>query len=191
MKQTKTLHSIQVFAKIFKVLYMIGFIGCLVGFIGCIIGLAANALGHQELIKIGGVTVYGLIFDSTGLKTDAITIRIIVAMITLAIEMTICKKGADYFKHELKAGTPFTFDGAKELFRFGILNIVLACVESVVLGIVIAVFEDVTDKAFTMDFNGGLSVGFGLVIILFSLICKYGAEQAGDGTVAAETYETE
>ena len=46
-------------------------------------------------------------------------------LILCAGEAVLAKFAEAYFVHELKAGTPFTLAGAKELLRLGVLAIAL------------------------------------------------------------------
>ena len=81
-----------------------------------------------------------------------------------------------YFDHELTAGTPFTFEGATELMRLGIfvicINLVSAVLAQVAHGIISAVLENV--EALTLE--GGDSVALGVMLIVLSVFCRYGAE---------------
>lgn len=76
----------------------------------------------------------------------------------------------------MTAGTPFTTDGEKELQRLGILTICipLGCliVAEIVSGI-IAGFLNCDDL---LKLDNGDSVAMGVMFIVMSLLCRYGAE---------------
>ena len=85
-----------------------------------------------------------------------------------------------YFGNELKAGTPFTLAGAKELTRLGILTLAIptgsAVVSSIVEGIAAGLLH--VSKASAMDvyFDNDASIVLGIAFLLGALLCRYGAE---------------
>ena len=84
-----------------------------------------------------------------------------------------------YFKNELKAETPFTLVGAKGLL-LGILTLAIptgcAVAGSIVEGIIAGFMQ--VEKAEAMDiyFDNAASIALGIMFILGSLLCRYGAE---------------
>ena len=176
----KSLNTIQKLSKIGKVLSKIAFIFSIIGFCGCIAGLLSLSFGNGNLIKIGGVTLHGLISEEYGYNIKSIIATLSGWMIVCAGESVLAKFAEVYFKNELKAETPFTLAGAKELLRLGILTIAIptgcAVVGSIVEGIV-AGFMNV-EKATAMDmyFDNEASIALGIMFILGSLLCRYGAE---------------
>ena len=76
-----------------------------------------------------------------------------------------------YLKHEQADGTPFTMDGANRLKRLGIRMIVLSLVAEIV--------AEVVHACFRMSRQGAWCDGYvllGVVLILTSLVLRYGAE---------------
>ena len=76
-----------------------------------------------------------------------------------------------YLKHEQADGTPFTMDGANRLKRLGIRMIVLSLVAEIV--------AEVVHACFRMSRQGAWRDGYvllGVVLILTSLVLRYGAE---------------
>ena len=112
----KTLKTIQVLAKIGKIISNIVFICSIVGFCLCVLGIVSLAAGGT-LIKIGGVTVRGLIENNAGIPLPELYASMIVGVFICAAEAVLSKFAGIYFKNELEAGTPFTFEGTKELSR--------------------------------------------------------------------------
>ena len=176
----KSLNTIQKLSQIGKVLSKIAFIFSVIGFCGCIAGLLSLSFGNGNLIKIGGVTLHGLISEEYGYNIKSITAMLSGWMIVCAGEAVLAKFAEVYFKNELNAETPFTLAGAKELLRLGILTTAIptgsAVVGSIVEGIV-AGFMNV-EKATAMDmyFDNEASIVLGIMFILGSLLCRYGAE---------------
>ena len=120
--ETKTLHAIQVLSKIGKIFSKIVMICCIVGFGLCIAGLFGVAAGG-EILKLGGVTIKGIIGNTAGLSEGTLYAAMAVGMILCACEAVLAGFAAHYFGRELADGTPFTFGSAKELLRLGILAI--------------------------------------------------------------------
>lgn len=176
----KSLHTIQRLSKVGKVLSKIAFIFSVIGFCGCIAGLLSLRFGNGSLIKIGGVTLHGLISEEYGYNIKSISATLSGWMIVCAGEAVLAKFAEGYFKNELKAETPFTLAGAKELQRLGILTLAIptgcAVAGSIVEGIIAGFME--TEKAAAMDmyFDNATSIVLGIMFIFGSLLCRYGAE---------------
>ncbi len=107
----KTLGTIQKLYKIGKILSRIAFIISVIGFCGCIAALLSLGIGNGSLIKIGGVTLHGLISDDLGYNIRSIGAALSGWLFVCAGEAVVAKFAEIYFKNELKAGTPFTLDG--------------------------------------------------------------------------------
>ena len=180
MSKYNTLNSIQKLSKIGKVLSKIAFIFSIIGFCGCIAGLLSLSFGNGNLIKIGGVTLHGLISEEYGYNIKSITAMLSGWMIVCAGEAVLAKFAEVYFKNELNAETPFTLAGAKELLRLGILTTAIptgrAVVGSIVEGIVAGLMNVEKATAMDMYFDNEASIVLGIMFILGSLLCRYGAE---------------
>ena len=79
-----------------------------------------------------------------------------------------------YIKHEIHDGTPYTEEGAKELKEIGI-HIIL---HPVITASLIALMDVALGQKFPSFFTGTTYIGvlLGSVLVLVSLILKYGAE---------------
>lgn len=176
----KTRNTIQVLSKIGRVLSKIAFIFSVIGFCGCIAGLISLSFGSGKLIKLGGVSLYGLIAGEHGYNIKSIAAALCGWLIVCAGEAVLAKFAEGYFRHETEAGTPFTFAGAKELLRLGILTLAIpagcSVLGSVAEGIVVGFLK--TEKAAAMDvlFDNGASIMLGVMFIMISLLCRCGAE---------------
>lgn len=172
----KTLNAIQVLAKIGKVLSTIIYVCCIVGAVGCVVGMICIPFADTGMLKIGGVTVYGLLANSAGIELNSLYPMMAGAMIMCIGEGITAKFAERYFGHELKAGTPFTESGAKELMRLGILTICVPLGALILAQIVGAVMAQFMGGGDLLDLRGGDSIGIGVTFIIASLLCKYGAE---------------
>ena len=176
----KSLNTIQTLSKVGKVLSKIAFIFSVIGFCGCIAGLLSLSFGNGSFIKIGGVTLHGLISEEYGYNIKSITAVLSGWLIICAGEAVLAKFAEIYFKNELNAGTPFTSAGAKELLRLGILTIAVpvgsAIAGSIAEGIVAGFMKVEKAAAMDMYFDNDAAIVLGVMFILGSLLCRCGAE---------------
>lgn len=175
----KSLDTIQKLSRIGRVLSKIAFVFSVIGICGCIAGLLSLCFGNGSLIKIGGVTLHALVSEEYGYNIKSITAAFSGWMVVCAGEAVLAKFAEVYFKNELRAETPFTLAGAKELLRLGILTLAIptgcAVAGSIVEGI-IAGFMKVEQAAMDLYFDNEASIVLGMMFILGSLLCRYGAE---------------
>ena len=171
----KTLNTIQTLSKIAKIICKIVFILCLVGGIGCLVGIFSLAF-IPDGFKLGGVTVHSMIENSADVTMGAAYTGMAVGVILCAGEAVLCKFAERCFKNELAAGTPFTFEGAKELMRLGILTISISIGTTVVAAIVNEIMNHFLEGVDKIELSNGFSIGIGIAFIIMSLLCRHGAE---------------
>lgn len=167
-----------------KTLSKIAFIFAIIGVCGCIVGLISLNFDNERLIKIGGVTLHGIIGNDSGYNIKSIGAALAAWLIICAGEIVLAWFAKNYFINEQMAGTPFTQSGATELKRLGILTICISLGTSMVADIVqevIAGMLNVT-AAFATDIcvDNEASVALGIMFIVISLLCRYGAELVED-----------
>lgn len=177
----KTLKTIQVFAKIGRVISTVAYVASIVAFCFSALGILLLPLGGGEIFKFGGVTLYGLLDMGDDVGCNAVYSTLIGGGIIFGGHAVVAGFAKKYFKNELAVGTPFTFEGARELLRLGILDISVnfGCVifVNIVLGIVSA-FADSSFALSSSLVDGDISLSRGLMLIILSLLCKLGAESA-------------
>ncbi len=174
----KTLKTIQTLSKIGKIFSKIVSICCLIGVIGCAVGSVAMLIG-LKVVKIGGQTLENLLNTEAGVYTGTIWAAIAVGAILCIGEFFVAQKACRYFDHELQAGTPFTADGAKELLQLGISCIWIPIVAFVLAQVAQEVIAHFMANVALISIEGYQHVGLGIVLILVSLLCRYGAELPG------------
>ncbi len=172
----KTLGTIQTLAKIGRVFSKIVFIFSIVGFCLGIAGIISLAAG-AETVKLGGVTFESFIQDKADISLGTIYASITVGTIMCIGEAVLSKFSEHYFKREIADGTPFNADGAKELKRLGILVICIPVGTEIVCQIVYEIFANVLKNVSEYSFEHNGSIMLGVMFIIMSLICKYGAER--------------
>lgn len=171
----KTLKTIQTLSKIGKILSKIVSICCLIGVIGCAVGSLAM-LFALKVVKIGGLTLESLLQTEAGIDTGTIWAAIAVGAILSIGEFFVAQKACRYFDHELQAGTPFTADGAKELLHLGISCIWMPIVALVLAQLAQELIAHFMANTELISIDGYQHIELGIVFILVSLLCRYGAE---------------
>ena len=175
----KTLKTIQILSKIGKILSKILFVFCIVGFCFCLVGVVSVAAGLPAL-KIGDVTLEGLIRNEAGLSKGDLLVALSVGMAICLGEGVTARFASLYFDRELKDGTPFTLGGSKELLRLGILAIGVPLVTQCVAGIVYAILSRVTDVTGRIEHptvSGAVAVGIVTIITAFRVARKTKKQQ--------------
>ncbi len=172
----KTLETIQTLSKVGKIFCKIIYICCIIGAAGCVVGIVSLPFADTGMIKIGGVTIYGLIVNRAGIDLNSLYPLMTGAMIVCIGQAVTAKFGERYFSHELTAGTPFTIDGARELFRLGIITICVPLGSMIMAQIISSIVAELIGCGEAFKIEGGDSVALGVMFIFMSLLCKYGAE---------------
>lgn len=171
----KTLHTIQTLSKIGKVFSKIVSICCIVGFCGCAVGMIAMLVG-AETIQLGGITLQGILETEAGISVGTIWAATVVGMILCIGEFFVSRMAYRYFDNELKAGTPFTVEGAKELLHLGISTIWIPLVSMILAQVVQGTFSQLMKDVEKLSLEDFDSVAMGVVFLIVSLLCRYGAE---------------
>ena len=172
MKSLKTIQTLSKIGKIFsKVIGIISIVAaCL-----CAVGIISLAAG-LESVKIGGVTIHGIIEEKAEMSMGTMYAAMAASILLCVGEAILCRFAEKYFANELKAGTPFTFDGAKELTRLGILAICIPAAAEIVAAIAYGIIKLLMDDVQPMHGFSGPSIGLGVMMIVTAVICRYGAE---------------
>ena len=174
--ESKTLGTIQTAIKVAKIVCTVAFVCSLVGGILCLVGIVCAGL--PESLKLGGVTVHSIVSSSSEVSPGTLYGSIAAGAIMCAASCVVCKLAARYCAHELEAGTPFTLEGAQELFRLGMCTICVPLAGIVAAGICRAVVSNYLAGVPELNVDGSGSVSFGVALLFASLLCKHGTELA-------------
>ena len=169
-----TLKIIQTVSKVGKIISKIVYVCCIIGFCGCVIGIIAFACGTQ-ILKFDGVSIEEWL-EKAQTNSASVYNAMVVGLVLCSAEAVLAKFGEKYFTRELADGTPFNLDGAKELTRLGILTIVIPLGAVILSAIIQGIFKACVPEVIKVELSNYVSVSMGLVLLLTSLICKYGAE---------------
>ena len=171
---SKSLKTIQTFSKIGRIISKICFILSIIGAIGCLIAIL-SILGTKDL-KFEGQTMIGII-ETSGVTFVTVVFDCCQGLISCIGSAVLSKFAVIYFTNELDDGTPFTYNGAKEIFRLGILSIAIPAGISIALSIAFTVtklFWPQLDESALV--NDSISITVGLMLIIMSFVFKHGAE---------------
>ena len=167
----KSLQTIQKTFRVFQILAKIAFVFSIVGASICAVGAMCAVTWYS-----GGTvfTLFGepvpIFADGEGLNQ---TLAVLLSdLIMLTAEAILLSNACRYFKTEQAEGTPFTENGADLLKRLGI-----RCIYMPIVAIVVAsVITVCLGAERSGDVSNLPSVATGIVLILASLIFRYGAE---------------
>ena len=167
----KSLQTVQKTFRVFQVLTKIAFIFSVVGASICAVGALCAVTWYNggEVFSLFGepVTIFA---SGKGLnQTLAVLLSDLVYLTADAILLAFAGR---YFKAEQAEGTPFTENGANLIRKLGIRCIWMPIV-AIVIASVITVCLGVEESG---DVSNLPSVVTGVVLILASLIFRYGAE---------------
>lgn len=171
---SKSLKTVQTVCKVCKVLAEIAFV-LLVVIVALMLAAAIfTGTGNFDALLLSGGVVLDDMLQQTGVTQDYMVAVFVCLTIIIAAEAVVAKFINVYFKHELKAGTPFTFEGAKEMLRLGIITIAVPAGASLVATIVFGIMA--AGSGLDSEFNFEISLGMGLVFLALSPLLKHGTE---------------
>ena len=160
----KTFHVFQILS---KVLMTLSFVAA---------GLALLGVTCAQVWRNGG-TVVGADFEAMLSLTNTAGLDQMIAEL-LADTVFALTDGVLflfaflYFKSEQTDGTPFTQNGAKRIRNLGIKSIVLPIVAAIISAVIYGCFGLTRSE----DWNNAGFILLGIMLILVSLVFRYGAE---------------
>lgn len=178
--KTKNYKILQKITKIGKILSKIAFVFSIIGICGCFVGLISNVFGSGKFFKIGGITIYGMLADFNAYNVKSISATLLAWMVVCVGQAVLAKFAELYFRNAETSGTPFTQTGARELRRLGIMMIVIptvcAALAEIVHGIMTGFMNGMAEEWSDLNFDNEASVIVGVIFIVGSFVCGYGAE---------------
>ena len=167
----KSLNTIQ---KTFRVFQILAKIAMILSFVACglaLLGLLCAVVWQTSGTVYDGNTQLILTLTETVSFSQIIGELLIDAVFALT-DGILFLFAYFYFKAEQADGTPFTCRGADQIKRLGIRTIVLS-IAAVIIASVLASCFGLNPSA---DWSNGSSVLLGILLILISLVFRYGAE---------------
>ena len=170
---SKSLRTVQKVCKVCKVLAEIAFV-MLVVIVALMLAAAIFAgTGYFDTLVSSGALILDDAIKYSGAAQEYVVAICVAIVIVFSAEAVVAKFINVYFKHELKAGTPFTFEGAKEMLRLGIIAIAVPAGASVISAIYLTI---VTADSGDWNFSVKISLGLGLMFLALSPLLKHGTE---------------
>jgi len=173
-----SLHTLQVLAKIGKILSKIVEILCIIGAVFCLAGSVALVTGVATMDLF---TDYGISFFTKGAAGQTVSnayAAMVCGFISCTGQAVLAGFAAKYFRHELDAGTPFTFMGAKEMKALGIITIVIPIAVSILSSVICGMLTMIMGDFGKLNITGEVSIGLGVMFLVLSAVFRYGAEIA-------------
>lgn len=168
--------SLQTIQKTFRVFQILAKTAMILSFVWA--GMAALGVLCSAVWYHGGTVVGAsreLLYNLTGTGGLSEMTGVLLADTVFALTDGILLAFAlRYFKAEQADGTPFTKQGAEQVKRLGIRTIVLPLVAIILAAILYAIFDPAQNV--NRDWSNLASVIMGIVLILASLVFRYGAE---------------
>lgn len=171
---SKSLKTVQTICKVCKVLAEIAFVMFVVIVALMLAATIFTGTGKMDALLSSGGVVLDDMLQQTGVTQDYMVAVFVCLTIIIAAEAVVAKFINVYFKHELKAGTPFTFEGAKEMLRLGIITIAVPVGASLAATIVFGIMA--AGSGLDSEFNFEISLGMGLMFLALSPLLKHGTE---------------
>lgn len=172
----KSLKIIQKLSKLGKILSKIVFICCIIGACGCLVSLLTVLGLKQSSMMVEGKSIMVYFEESSKMTYHSMISISVMGIIFSVCEAITAKFAENYFKKELKDGTPFTESGAKQMLNLGIICISLSLGALVLVNISDLIFSSVWSDVNTLDYSGYSAMSIGVMFIVMSFICRYGSE---------------
>lgn len=170
---SKSLKTVQTVCKVCKVLAEIAFVMFVVIVALMLAAAIFTGTGYFDTLVSSGALILDDAIMYSGAAQEYVVAICVAIIIVFSAEAVVAKFINVYFKHELKAGTPFTFEGAKEMLRLGIIAIAVPSAASVISAIYLTV---VTADSGDWNFSVKISLGMGLMFLALSPLLKHGTE---------------
>ena len=170
---SKSLNTVQKICKVCKVLAEIAFVMFVVIVALMLAAAIFTGTGNFDALVSSGALILDDAIMYSGAAQEYVVAICVAIIIVFSAEAVVAKFINVYFKHELKAGTPFTFEGAKEMLRLGIIAIAVPSAASVISAIYLTV---VTADSGDWNFSVKISLGLGLMFLALSPLLKHGTE---------------
>ena len=175
--ETKSLRTIQIFAKIGRILDMILHILSIVGLVFCIIGFVLAVTGTSLSYIFVEPEIISNYMKIENISYGAIAGAFVAGMIACASGVVVTTFGGKFFKSELEVGQPFDYMVANKLKKYGIATIVSPLVANILAQFALAACFNYYGISQKMNFDLEIKLGVGILYIVLSVVLRYGAEQ--------------
>lgn len=166
-----TLQTIQKTFRVFGILSKIAYIFSIIGAVFCAVGALCCLVWYNggHVFSLFGEPIFDFAAQGDVSRAMAVLLSDLVFLSADAILLFFANR---YFTREQLDGTPFTQGGAELVKKLGIRCIYLPIVAAVIVSVLLLCLGQERDG----DINNLPSVATGIVLILASLIFRYGAQ---------------
>ncbi len=173
----KTLDKLQKLARIGKIISRIFLFASIFMVTASIIVLMAFILSGEMSNDVRNFTIGGLLGDSSRLASLDAIIYVIALTVYFIGHTYLWNSAYRYFALEVGSGTPFRNENYVNLRSLGIATIVFPFFFEL-LTIILLTFstEHVFNGSVIMEYDPSSMLSLGAMILLASVICRYGAE---------------
>ena len=187
----KSLKTVQGLAKAGRILSTIAFIFAVIGFVACVVcAVIAGVAGNKALDFIAdAVRKYSN--KEIAMTLEYLLTSLICGAMICAAEAVLAKFAERYFKRELADGTPFTFGGAAELKRLGLLAIFIPIGAYAAAGVFYGIMKLTYPELNEIHYSSGGTIMLGVMLLVGSCLCKLGAEKEAAAPAAETQTENE
>ena len=167
----KSLQTIQKTFRVFQILAKIAFVFSIVGASLCAVGVLCSIVWYTggQVFSLFGEPIT---FFAGRKDMNQVMAVLLSDLVYLTVDAILLTFVGQYFKTEQAEGTPFTENGANLIMRLGIRCIYMPIVSVVIASVITACLRAEQGG----DVSNLPSVVTGIVLILASLIFRYGAE---------------
>ena len=158
---SKTLSIILKLFEVARILAKVVFIVCIVGGVGCLIASVIYPI-MGEMLEI--------LVAEQGFDSPYVISACLITAIMFAGEAVSAFFAEKYFAQVLDAGTPFTLDGAKKCFRFGLVTAIASAAITVSSGMVISIALLFSPDAYSLNEDASGLLVTGILFIFMSVI---------------------
>ncbi len=172
----KNISTIQKFAKFGKVIATIEFVVYVLVAVVCAFGLVFASFASSDVLPViqQAISEY---YNYTVTRNDyyGALLMIFISLLELLANGFVILSVKNYFKHELKAGTPYTREGVAELKRVGYYKIfipVAASLIATILGVILgfSTVDGTTSVNFVLQISEPVFIG--MLFVVLSLVCE-------------------
>ncbi len=172
----KNISTIQKFAKFGKVIATIEFVVYVLVAVVCAFGLVFASFASSDVLPViqQAISEY---YNYTVTRNDyyGALLMIFISLLELLANGFVILSVKNYFKHELKAGTPYTREGVAELKRVGYYKIfipVAASLIATILGVILgfSTVDGTTSVNFVLQISEPVFIG--MLFVVLSIVCE-------------------
>ena len=138
--------------------------------------LAMGLYGVVKDVDIGEGKTIASEFLKNNITTNGVYTMLAMAIVGCIVGIFLSIYTAQFFKKVIDNKTPFTRPMVKELRKVGLVNVLVNLGAAILIGIGIGIAKGIDKNIGTVANFSGLSIVFGVVLLLISLFIEYPVE---------------